>query len=115
MSETREKTLTATEARKQIFDLLDKVSKDPSFQALITHHGKPVAVLSSVDEWEGLLETLSVASNPQLVKNLEEAKEDIKRGEVLTYDEVFGHPQPGFAVADKGKIVYKLKKAVGKK
>ena len=56
---------------------------------------------------------MSVAANPQLVKNLERVWEDIREGKVLTYDEVFGHPQPGFRIADKGKVVYKLKRAVG--
>ena len=107
--------MTATETRRQIFDLLDKVSADPSFQALISHHGKPAAVLVNLKEWESLLETLSLASNPQLVKNLEKTRRDIKRGNVLTYDEVFGQPQPGFAIADKGKVVYRLTKAVERK
>lgn len=115
MNKKLKKTPTATEARNQFFDLLDKVSSDPSFQPVICHRGKPVAVLANIEEWESLLETVSIAANPQLVKSLKTAKQDIKKGDVLTYDEVFGHPQPGFAVADKGKIVYKLKKAVRKK
>jgi len=115
MSKKLVKTVTATEARKRIFDLLDKVSVDPSFQVVISHHGKSAAVLVNLKEWESLLETLSIASNPQLVKNFEKTRRDIKRGNVLTYDEVFGHPQHGFAVADKGKIIYKLNKAVSKK
>jgi len=115
MSKKLAKTLTATEARKRIFDLLDKISSDPSFQAVISHHGKPAAVLVNLKEWESLLETLSIASNPRLVKNLEKTRRDIKRGNVLTYDEVFGQPQPGFVIADKGKVVYKLTKAVERK
>ena len=113
MSEKLDKNPTATEARRHFFDLLDKVGADPSFCPIITRHGKPIATLVNVDEWENLMETLSIAANPQLVKNLEKVREDIREGKVLTYDEVFGHPQPGFRVADKGKVVYKLKKAVG--
>lgn len=114
MSKELKKTPTATEARNQFFDLLDKVSADSSFQPVISHRGKPVAVLANIEEWESLLETVNIAANPQLVKNLNQAKNDIKKGNILTYDEVFGHPQPGFTVADKGKVVYKLKKAVAK-
>ena len=114
MSKKLEKNPTATEARRHFFDLLDKVGSDPSFRPIITRHGKPIATLVNVEEWENLMETLSIAANPQLIKNLEKVREDIRKGKVLTYDEVFGHPQPGFAVADKEKVVYKLKKAVGK-
>ena len=114
MSKKLEKNPTATEARRHFFDLLDKVSADPSFRPVITRHGKQIATLVNADEWENLMETLSIAANPQLVRNLERARGDIKRGEVLTYDEVFGHPQPGFRVADKAKVVYRLKKAVEK-
>ena len=109
------RNLTATEARSHIFDLLAKVASDPSFQTVISYRGKPTAVLVNIDEWTSLLETVSVASNPQLVKNLKKSRQDIKKGRILTYDEVFGYPQPGFTVADKGKIVYKLKKAIEKK
>ena len=114
MNKKLEKNPTATEARRQFFDLLDKVDADPSFQPTITRHGKPIATLVNTDEWESVLETLDIAANPKLVQNLDQARKDIKEGKVLTYDEVFGHPQPGFTVADKGKVVYKLKKAVGK-
>ncbi len=113
MNKKLNKTPTATQARNQFFELLDKVSSDPSFQPVISHHGKPTAILANIEEWESLMETVSIAANPQLVESLKNAREDIKKGEILTYDEVFGHPQPGFAIADKGKVVYKLKKAVG--
>jgi len=55
MSKKLVKTVTATETRKRIFDLLDKVSVDPSFQVVISHHGKPAAVLVNLKEWESLL------------------------------------------------------------
>jgi prevent-host-death family protein len=114
MNKKLDKNPTATEARRNFFDLLDKVSLDPSFRPIITRHGKPIAALINVDEWENLMETLSIAANPQLVRNLESAQDDIRKGKILTYDEVFGHPQPGFRVADKARVVYKLKKAVEK-
>ena len=102
---------TATEARKNLFKLLDKITSDPSYSSIINYHGKPTAVLINFGEWENLLETIEIASQPELVTNLKNYRQDISRGKVITYDEVFGHPQPGFNVADKSKIIYQVKKA----
>lgn len=80
-------TLTVTEFRKNIFKMLKKIEKE-SITITLTYHGKPKWVIMSGDEYEGLMETLEILSNEELVKDLREAEEDIKAGRVISFEEL---------------------------
>ena len=69
----RRTTYTATEARKQWYQLLRQASK-PGGKVTITLSGHEHVVLMSQEEWESWMETLEVMSDPQLVKDINEAK-----------------------------------------
>jgi prevent-host-death family protein len=103
--------LTATQTRTKLFELLDQVNKDPSFQPIISYRGRPAAVLINYQEWQELLETIDIAADPQLLSELKKASQDITAENLITYDDIFGHPQPGFGVADKADITYKINQA----
>jgi len=92
------KTINATKARKNFFEMLNQVSR-PSVSYAITKNGETQAVLVNFDEYESLKETVEIMANNKLVKEIEEGIKEIKQGKVSTYEEVFGHPQS--AVADK--------------
>jgi PHD/YefM family antitoxin component YafN of YafNO toxin-antitoxin module len=49
---------------------------------IITRRGKPVAMMMAIDDYEGLLETLDILANRKLMKKIERAKADIKKGRV---------------------------------
>jgi len=67
------KTVTATEARKNFYKLLDKASQ-PGQHITITRQGKDPVIMLSQEEIESWQETIEVMSDPQLVKNIEAAK-----------------------------------------
>lgn len=82
------KTLTATKARKELFNLL-KHSIRGHQQFRITHRDGDV-ILLSLEDYESLLETLELLSTPGLLKSIRKARREIARGETYSLEEVLG-------------------------
>ena len=80
-------TLSATEARRDFFNILDKVGKT-NVPFTITINGVPKVVIMNAEEFDSWQETLDIMSNPETVKNIEEAKKELARGEYITLDEL---------------------------
>ncbi len=80
-------TLTATEARKHFFTMLKDI-ETPGLTITITHEGKPKGVFLSVAEFDGLMETLDILSNPEEVRAIQEGIEDARHGRVMTLEEL---------------------------
>jgi antitoxin YefM len=56
------KTLSLSEVKMKLSQLVESV-KETDQEIVITRNGRPVAVLVSVNEFEGWKETLSIQSN----------------------------------------------------
>lgn len=70
-------TLTASEARQDLYNLIRKASKGPrAFE--IKLRGVDSVVLISKEELEGWLETLDIMSSHEEVKAIEEGKKSKK-------------------------------------
>jgi len=82
------KSLTATQARKELFTLL-KRSVRGHRQYRITHRQGDVVLLSQED-YESLLETLELLSTPGLLRSIRRARREIARGETYPLEEVLG-------------------------
>lgn len=96
-------TKSATEVRKDFFDILDKVERS-SVPYTITKAGKPVVVMMSAEEYESWQETWDIMSDPELVKDIAQGEKDIAEGRFSTYEEVFGmSPQESLAIAENKK------------
>ncbi|OGJ59259.1 hypothetical protein A2881_00380 [Candidatus Peribacteria bacterium RIFCSPHIGHO2_01_FULL_55_13] len=80
------KTYSATEARKMFFKILAQVSKSDT-PVRVTFEGHPNLILLSENEYEGLIETLEVMSDPQLMKDIEQGERDMKKGKGITLEE----------------------------
>lgn len=48
---------------------------------------KPVVVIP-VDEYESLLETIDILSNPELVKDIEQARKEFREGKTKSWEQV---------------------------
>ena len=81
-------TITATKARQNLFDLLKKSVKGHVPVRITSKNGD--AVLVSEEDYEGLLETLELLSQPGMDKSICEAREDIKAGRTKSLEEIFG-------------------------
>ncbi len=80
-------TLTATEFRKNLFKMLEKIDKE-SVTITLTFHGKPKWTILSTDEYEGLLETIDILSDEELMKDIREAEQNQKKGRGIPFEEV---------------------------
>ena len=81
-------TLTATQARKELFNLIRRAQR--SHEAIRITHREGAVVLLSEEEYDALLETLELLSVPGLAESLREAEADIAAGRTLSVDEVLG-------------------------
>ena len=81
-------TLTATKARQNLFDLLKKSTKGHVPIRITSKSGD--VVLMSEEDYESLLETLELLSEPDIAKSIKEARADIKAGRTKSLKEVFG-------------------------
>lgn len=106
-------TISITEARRKIFDIAEEVQK-PGVYYTFTEKGRPKAVLMSAEEFDSLLETLEILGNPEVMKRIEQAEKEYKKGEYVTWEDLkseLGYPaRAGFVFADKGKKKYSAKR-----
>lgn len=75
--------MTATQARKNFFDLIAAAGK-PGFAVTITHDGLPKVVMMSFEEFEGWMETMDILSDPEEAAAVREAMEEMKKGNAKT-------------------------------
>ena len=72
-------TLSLTELRPRLPELVDRANQFFD-RFLITRHGRTEAILLAAEEFEGLLETLEILSDNEIVERLAEAEEELARG-----------------------------------
>ena len=81
-------TLTATNARRQFFDVV-KGATD-KHQVYRIHHRRGSVVLMAEDEYESLLETMELLSTPGFRKSLMRSVSQMRKGETVSFEKVFG-------------------------
>jgi antitoxin YefM len=84
-------TLTATDARKTLFDLLRGANERHEIYHI--RHRQGDAVLMSEAEYDSLIETLELLSAPGFNEAFEKARAEAQTGDTRSFDEVFGEPQ----------------------
>jgi antitoxin YefM len=73
------KTITFSDARKNFKSLLDSVTED-SHEAIITRRNGKDAVIMSLGDYNGWLETIHLLSTPANVKHLNKSIEQYHAG-----------------------------------
>ncbi len=82
-------TISATDARAKLYDLLEEVDK-LSKRVVITSHGRAKAVLVNPDELEGLEETLEILRDKRAVASIAKSMKEIKAGKIIPFEDVLG-------------------------
>ncbi len=82
-------TVTLSDAKTHLARLLSEVV-EMGEQVVITRSGRPAGVLVSVDEYEGLLETLEILADDGLADAVRRGLDEAERGEVVSHEEVWG-------------------------
>ena len=83
--------LTATDARKSLFELLRGANDRHEIYRIRYRQGD--AVLMSEAEYESLMETLALLSAPGFRDAFEQARAEAESGDTRSFEEVFGELQ----------------------
>lgn len=83
----QKKFIGTDDLRRELTRILNQLQKERG-ELVITHHGKPQAILLDLDSYEELQEQIA-DSDPKLVKSINAALEDAKKGNVVDADKVF--------------------------
>ncbi|OGX07993.1 MAG: toxin-antitoxin system subunit antitoxin [Omnitrophica WOR_2 bacterium RIFCSPHIGHO2_02_FULL_68_15] len=84
------KTLPISEVKTHLPELV-RGAADRGDEIIITRKGRPAAVLLSVEELEGLRETLEIMSDPKLMAQIRRGEEYFRKGgKGYTIEEAFG-------------------------
>ena len=86
-SDTQSSTLSLTDVRGNLREVVDRVVRTGS-EAVITRHGKPVAVLLAFDEYESLIETVNILSDDDTMVAIAESAADFAAGNFSTIDRI---------------------------
>lgn len=76
------------DVKNRLSEVVERLEREHG-RVVITKHGRPAAVVISVEDLEGLEETLDVLSDPKVLRRIRKAESEIATGasEELTKDE----------------------------
>jgi prevent-host-death family protein len=80
--------LPLAEVKNRLSEVVERLEHEHG-RVVITKHGRPAAVLLSIEDLEGLEETLEILSDPVLVRRIRRASREMGagKGEQLTRDD----------------------------
>lgn len=81
--------ISAKKARDDFSKVLKDIAEREEF--VVEVHGIPSAVMVNYTEYKQMQEELEdyrILNNPDVIKRIKEAEEDIKKGDVMTLDEL---------------------------
>jgi prevent-host-death family protein len=81
-------TVTLSDAKARLPRLLADVA-ELGEGVVITRSGRPAAVLVSIQEYEGLLETLEVLADPELSAAIRTGLDEAARGRVVGHGDLW--------------------------
>lgn len=79
--------ITATDARKDIFQLVSRV-KDSPLPVGITINGIPEAMLLGRETYEALIETIDTLTDVDLMKQIMQSNADVKNGKYRNWESI---------------------------
>ena len=68
------------DVKNRLSEVVERLEREHG-RVVITKHGRPAAVVISVDDLEGLEETLEVLSDKALMRRIRKAQAEIEAGE----------------------------------
>lgn len=80
--------LNATVAKRDFYNIISGAIK--KHQLYHIHHKDGDVVVMSEEEYESLIETLELLSIKGFRESIKKSAEQIKKGETVSFDEVFG-------------------------
>ena len=88
------KTLPLSEVKTRLPELIAGV-EDREDEVVVTKNGRPAAILLNIKEYERLIETLDVLSDPEMMRQIRESEVFFaSRKKGLSIEDVFGESSP---------------------
>ena len=81
---TQNNILSITEARNNLFKLVDDAQKKGA-HFVLTERGRSRAVIMSYEDFDIWQETMEIMSDSELMKDIKESEKDIKSGAYKSY------------------------------
>lgn len=83
------------DVKNHLSEVVDQVEREHG-RVVITKHGRPAAVVVSIDDLESIEETLDIAARPNLMKQVRESLAALAAGEAetLTKDDALHSLRP---------------------
>jgi len=81
--------VSVTEAKNRLLDLIRNLKSNPEIVA-ITRDGVPSAVLLSMRQFEGLMETIEILSDPAAMRSIRKSLRQAQAGKWIGHEAVFG-------------------------
>jgi len=75
--------LPLADVKNRLSEVVERLEREHG-RVVITKHGRPAAVVLSIDDLEGLEETLDVLSDSRLVASLKKASAEVDSGSSVT-------------------------------
>lgn len=90
---TLEGSMALKDVKNHLSEVVDQVEREHD-RVVITKHGRPAAVVLSVDDLASLEETLEIAGRPTLMRQVRASLNELAAGEaeVLSKDEILRSP-----------------------
>ena len=79
MSMTPADHVPLAEVKNRLSEVVDRLEREHG-RVVITKHGRPAAVMLSLEDLESLEETLAILSDPELLAAIREADEEVAAG-----------------------------------
>jgi antitoxin YefM len=80
--------ISVGEAKKVFFDLVQRIEDKQEIIA-VTRGGVPSAVLLSMDQFQGLMETIEILSDQKTMRGLRLSLKQAEKGHWVSHDTVF--------------------------
>lgn len=86
--QTIESFIPITKAKAKLLDMVRQLHDTDDIIA-ITKNGVPEAVMLSMKKFEGLLETIDILADPEMLKQLKGSAKDVKAGRLIDLEKAF--------------------------
>lgn len=80
--------LPVTTVKKELLEIVKRIQEMDETIA-ITKNGSPVGILMPFDRYEGLLETIEILSDPEILKVLKKSKQDFRNRKTISHKEAW--------------------------
>jgi len=87
-------SLSVRELRPIISSILDKIYRKWD-RCIITKHGKPEAIIMSIEDYESMVETLEIQADKECLKRIHAAEKTLNKGKGKSLEEI--HKELGLA------------------